>query len=181
MGDRFPSRGATLLELLVVCGIFFAVMAALLMIYFSFLRIEKQVGLKTDLDRTVISAVRHLNSSLTSSRLLEPKRPDAWTTPVEVTRLKLEPLKRASDGAPLVGPQGAPEWGEPFEIFYVDGELIRQNPERRVLAKLGSGDRMSFLRPNKGLLEMRISAKKLGERGYETSRDTTFTFRLFNQ
>lgn len=173
--------GATLLEVLVVCGIFFAVTAALMMIYFSMIRIEKQVGLKTDLDREIIAAVRHVDSSLKSSRILEPIRPDAWTTPVEVSRLKLEPLKLGADGSPVVTSEGFPEWGDPYEIFYENGELVRQTSSRRVLAKLRAEDEVAFLRLNKNLLKMRISAKKLGERGYETSRDTTFQFRLFNQ
>ncbi len=173
--------GATLLEVLVVCGMFLGVTAALLTIYFSMIRIEKQVGMKTELDRAIIAAVRHLDSSLKSSRVLEPLRPDAWTTPEEVTRLKLESLKLGADGAPVVTSEGFPEWDPPFEILYENGELVRQTSARRVLAKLRPEDEVTFLRPNKNLLKMRIFAKKLGERGYETSRDTTFQFRLFNQ
>lgn len=174
-------RGATLAEVLVVISIFFAVSGAILMIYFSMIRIEKQVSLKTDLDRVIITAVRHLDALLKSARLLEPVRPDAWTTPLEVSALKLQPLKLSSDGTPAVTDEGFPEWGESFVILYENSELIRQSSSRRVLAKLNAEDELTFLRPNKNLLKMRIFARKLGERGYEITRDTTFQFRLFNQ
>ncbi len=173
--------GTTLIEILVVFGIFFILSAAILMIYTSMIRIEKQVSLKTDLDRAIIAAVRHIDASLKSSRLIEPTRPDAWTEPLEVNRLRLEPLKLQPNGQPAVTAEGFPEWGTPFAIFFEKGELLRENPQRRVLAHLGPQGGVGFLRPNKNLLKMRIHAKNLGERGYETSRDTTFQFRLFNQ
>lgn len=178
---RWETRGATIAEVLVVISIFFAVTGAIMMIYFSMLRIEKQVSLKVDLDRAIMTTVRHLDAMLKSARLLEPLRPDAWTTPVEVSALRLQPLKVLNDGAPAVTAEGFPEWGEPFTITYDSGELVRQSSSRRVLAKLNAEDELTFLRPNKNLLKMRIFAKDLGERGYEVTRDTTFQFRLYNQ
>lgn len=175
------NSGATLIEVLVVCGIFFVLSGAILVIYTSMIRIEKQVSLKTDLDRIIITAVRHIDTSLRSARLLEPQRPDAWTEPVEVSRLKLAPLKVHPDGTPVITTEGFPDWEVPFIITFERGELVRENTDRRVLARVGPDGNISFLRPNKNLLKMRISAKSLGQRGYETSRDTTFQFRLFNQ
>ena len=175
------SRGTTLIELLVVCGMFLVVSAVLITIYSSMIRIDKHVSLKTDLDRVLLAAVRHLDSDLKSSRVLEPLRPDAWTTPVEVTRLKLQPLEVSPDGTPEVSAEGFPVWGPSYDIVYENGELSRRNPAVRILAKLETDDTLTFLRTEKNLLQMRIAARKSGERGAETSRDTTFAFRLFNQ
>lgn len=178
---REGALAATLIEVLVVCGMFFAVSAAILAIYFSMARLEKQIGLHTDLDRVIITSVRHLDSLLRTSRLLKPVRSDAWTAPTEVSSLTLEPLKLGSEGVPSVTAEGFPEWDAPIEISFENGELVRQGAGRRILAKFGPQDQVTFLRSSKNLLEMRIVAGKLGERGHEVSRNTTFRFRLFNQ
>lgn len=171
------------MEVMVVSTIFFAVMAALLMIYLTSVRLERQVSLKSDVDRTLMAAVRHLDGYLKSARLVSPIRPDEWTDPVPVTTLELRPFKLQPDGTPAVTADGLPEWDPPFTITFEDatGELVHIDTDRRVLARLGDEGDVSFLRPSKGMLEMHLKMVKKGVQGYEVARETTFQFRLFNQ
>lgn len=181
---RHKTTGATLIEVMVVSTIFFVVLAAIVSVYLTTVRVDRQVDLKSDIDRTLLAAVRHVDSSLKSSRLVSPVRPDAWTPAVAVTELELQPLKLNADGSPAVTAEGFPEWEPAFTISYktASGELVRTiSGNDRVLAKLGPEGSLTFIRPIKGMLEMHVKIKKKGVQGYETSRESTFQFRLFNQ
>ena len=171
------------MEVMVVGTMFFVLMTAIMLVYNSTVRVERQIALKSDIDRTLMAAVRHIDSSLKSSRLVKPLRPDAWTTPEAVESIELEPLKLAADGNPAVTADGFPEWGTPFTISFdkSKGELVRFTPEPRVLANLGKEGSLSFLRPTKGMLRMDVKIAKEGIQGYKSSRETSFQFRLFNQ
>jgi hypothetical protein len=176
-------RGASLIEVMVVSAIFFMIVAAIMMIYQASVRVERQVGLKSDIDRTLLAAVRHVDASLRSSRLLKPTRPDEWTEPEPTTSLELKPLRVGDDGFPMVRADGRPEWGTPFLINFAQGDLYRQssNGDLRILASLGEQGELSFLRPSKGRLRMDVKIGKEGPQGYKTSREISFQFRLFNQ
>jgi hypothetical protein len=176
-------RGATLMEIMVVSTIFFIIMAAILMIYLTSVRLERQVSLKSDVDRTLMAAVRHIDAYLKSSRLVVPVRPDEWTDPVPVTTLELRPLKLEPDGTPVVTAEGLPEWDPPFTITFEAGvgDLVHIDTDRRILARLGDEGDVTFLRPSKGMLEMNLKMVKTGAQEYQVARDTTFQFRLFNQ
>lgn len=183
MRRRRPLQGATLMEVMVVSTVFFMTVAAITMIYQASVRVERQVGLKSDIDRTLLAAVRHVDAALRSSRLVKPTRPDEWTTPQPTTVLELKPLKVADDGVPVVTADGRPVWGEPLLINFTQGDLIRQTSDGqlRVLAALGDQGELSFLRPSKGRLRMDVKISKEGVQGYKTFRETSFQFRLFNQ
>ena len=171
------------MEVMVVGTVFLLLLTAVLLIYTTTVRVERQVGVKSDIDRVLMAAVRHIDASLKTSRLVSPLRPDAWTTPAPVQALELRPLKMGNDGTPAVTAEGFPEWGDPFTIsFEPQGDLVRVvGGDRRVLAPLGSDGTVTFLRPNKGMLEMDVKIVKKGVQGYQSSRETSFQFRLFNQ
>lgn len=191
-----PLRGATLVEVLVVGSVFLLLLAAVLMIYTITARMESQVSLKSDLDRSIMAAARHIDALVKSSKLLSPERPDPManiTVPVSQASLTLQPLKLEQGGAPVITSDGFPEWGDSYDVIYDQdsGDLIyKQQPAgsqaygsspKRVLASLGKGSALSFVRPSKGRLEMNLEVKKTGAQDYEIERKITFRFRLFNQ
>jgi hypothetical protein len=180
---RRGDAGATLMEVMVVSTIFFLIMGAIVMIYLTSVRLERQVTLRSDVDRTLMAAVRHIDGYLKTARLVVPVRPDQWTQPVPVTTLELRPFRLQSDGTPVVTADGVPEWDPPFTITFeaATGDLVKVDSDRRVLARLGNEGRVSFLRPSKGMLEMNLKMIKHGAQEHQVTRDTTFQFRLFNQ
>ena len=175
---RARLRGATLIEVLVVTTVFSMLLVAIWGIYHSAVRAERLISLKTDIDRVIMAATRHLDSALKSSQLTQP---NDWTDPQYVTELELTPLKLGPDGEPLVTAVGLPEWGDPFTISFENQELVRQTSERRVLANFGDEGSVRFIRRSKGMLEMEVQLTKEGMHGVTSTRRTTFQFRLFNQ
>ncbi len=174
----FPGRGATLIEVMVVGSIFFALLLAIWLIYESTVRVERLITLKSDIDRTLMTAVRHVDATLRSSRLVEPAD---WTDPRPVESIKLEPLSLDENGEPRVTAQGLPEWGEPFSLSFENRELVRIAEQRRSLGNLGEGGSARFIRRSKTRLEMAVVVEKVSPRGEKGSREMTFPFRLFNQ
>ncbi len=176
---RSSKVGATLLEVVVVGSVFFVVMTALIAIFQATVKVQRHIELRSDLDRTFLVAARHLDASLRSSRLVAP----TWSEPERSSRLELEPLVLGPEGEPVVTAEGWPELGPPFTIEFQaeSGELVRIDTARRVLARLGDEGEVTFLRPNKGLLEMRLHLEMVGAQGTRTSRTTDLQFRLFNQ
>ena len=92
-------RGATLIEVLVVTTVFSMLLVAIWGIYHSAVRAERLISLKTDIDRVIMTATRHLDSALKSSQLTQP---NDWTDPQYVTELELTPLKLGPDGEPQI-------------------------------------------------------------------------------
>lgn len=200
--NSYRSRGATLIEVLVVSTIFSALLTVILMIYFSTMRAQRLFDVKSDIDRTVLAAVRHLDASLKSSRLISP---DDWDAPKETTFIELKALKRDATGEAVITPGGFPQWEDPYLIAFDQGELVRLKaagftedadpatfffspgppgssaPERRVFAKLGKQGEVTFLRPSLQMLTMNITVEREGERDYKSSRHSSYEFRLFNQ
>lgn len=176
---RAGKAGATLLEVMVVGTVFFVLMAALLAIFQTSIKVQRHIELRSDLDRVFLVAARHLDASLRSSRLLAP----TWSEPEWVSRVELEPLVLGPDGAPVVTAEGWPELGPPIVIEFQTetGDLVRTDDTRRVLARLGEEGEVSFYRPNKGLLQMRLHLEMVGAQQTRTSRTTDLQFRLFNQ
>lgn len=188
-------RGATLVEVLVVGSVFLLLLAAVLMIYTITARMESQVSLKSDLDRSIMAAARHVDALVKSSKLVSPERPDPMTNaePVPQASLTLQPLKLDEGGAPVITSDGFPEWGDSYDVIYDQdsGDLIYKqqtagsqaygSSPKRVLTSLGKGSALSFVRPSKGRLEMNLEVKKTGAQDYEVERKITFKFRLFNQ
>jgi len=172
------SRGATLIELVVVGSIFLSVMTALWMIYDATMAVERKVSLKVDLDREIFAAVRHVDAALRASRLVQPA--DWYNNPQPVDNISLLPLSVGSDGLPLLTAAGLPRFGNAFTILFDKGELVRPDLKRR-FAKLGANSQVTFLRSSQGMLQMRLKAEKTGFREQTTSRDLTFQFCLFNQ
>lgn len=175
---RTNLRGATLIEVIIVGGIFSAILSAVILIYFSTLRVERLVSVHSEIDRTMMIAVRHLDSSLKISRLEEPEQQD---DPVHVDTLVLLPLKFADNGLPSVSAFGFPEWEDPVRIAYEPPELVYQDDERRVLARLGDGGHARFIRRIPGMLELDLKVEKADTDGRISSREGVFEFRLFNQ
>jgi hypothetical protein len=176
---RSGTRGATLAEVMVVATVFFVMLAAVMMIYFSTARAQRLISVKSDIDRELMAAVRHVDAAMKSARLVLPD--DFDDNPQYVETIELIPLKMEADGTPMVTAEGLPEWGDSYTISFEQGELVRENPTRRVYAKLGDNGFVRFIRPTKQMLEMDVKVEKLGTQGYKSSRETTFQFRLFNQ
>ena len=176
---RSSDKGATLPEVLVVSTVFFVMLAAIMAIYFSTSKAQRLISVKSDIDRELMAAVRHVDASVKSSQLLTPD--DYDDDPQFVETIQLKPLKLDDDGRPSTTAEGLPEWGEPYTISFDQGQLVRVNPQRRVLAKLGGQGFVRFIRPSKEMLEMAIKVEKEGAQDYKSSRETTFQFRLFNQ
>lgn len=176
---RQQLKGATLIEVMVVGSIFFVMLAAIIAIYLSTIRAEKVIGVKSEVDRTVMAAVRHVDAAVKSAQLLQPD--DYADDPQYTQSIELRSLKKQPDGMPMVTAEGLPEWEEPFTIAFENEQLVRLNPEMRVFATLGPNGYVRFRRPTKEMLEMEVKVEKEGEREYKSSRQATFQFRLFNQ
>lgn len=177
---RTKPGGATLMEVIVVGSIFFVMLAAIVGIYMSTVRAERVISVKSDIDRVLMAAVRHVDAELKTARLTLPDDYDQ-EEPQYTETIELIPLKTESDGTPVVTADGLPEWGEPFTITFDQGQLFRLNPEKRVYAQLGDQGHVRFLRPSKQMLEMEVKVEKEGTQEYKSSRQSTFQFRLFNQ
>ncbi|MFA5506349.1 MAG: type II secretion system protein [Vulcanimicrobiota bacterium] len=176
---RSRCKGATLIEVLVVASVFSVMLAAIVGIYLSTVRAERIIAVSSDIDRTLLAAVRHVDSSLRSSQLIKPD--DYREDPQYTTLLELRALKLQPDGTPVVTAEGLPEWDVPFTISFDQGDLVRMNPNTRVLATLGPKGDVRFIRPSREMLEMEISMEKEGVQEHKSSRKATFEFRLFNQ
>ena len=172
-------KGATLIEVVVVSSIFAVMMTAIVAIYMSTVRAERVISVKSDIDRTMMAAARHVEASLESAKLLKPDDHD--DNPQYTETIEIQPLKTEADGTPIISAEGLPEWDPPFTIVFDQGELVRVNPERRVFAKFGGEGYVRFLRPSVGMLEMDVMVEKEGVQEYKSSRKSTFQFRLFNQ
>lgn len=171
-------RGATLIEVLVVCSMFLVLMLAIWLFYDSTVRVERSITLHSDLDRTLMAAVRHVDSSLRSSKLLAP---NDWNAPAPVQTIQLRSLKLDANGEALITPMGLPIWDEPFTIAFENQELVRIGQSRRSLGDFGENGKVEFLRKSRRMLEMTVVIEKVNRRGEKTTRQLTFPFRLFNQ
>lgn len=170
-------RGATLIEMVVVGSIFFAVFAALYQILDATMAVQRSVSLKVDVDREVFAAVRHIDATLRATRLV---RPADWYNPQPADSIEVEPLALGADGSPLFSAVGVPLFEGPFTIRFQNGELMRLDTSRRY-ARLGNNGGGQFVRRTQGMLEMRLNVEKSGDRGQSTAREVTFQFCLFNQ
>ena len=176
---RIQPRGATLIEVMVVGSIFFVMLTAIVAIYMSTVRAERVISVKSEVDRTVVAAVRHVDAAVKSAQLIKPD--DYADDPQFTDSIELRALKSLPDGTPSVTAEGLPEWEAPYTIAFESGQLVRINPERRVFATLGGEGFVRFRRPTKEMLEMEVRVEKEGEREYKTARQAIFQFRLFNQ
>lgn len=172
------ARGATLLEVLVVSTVFMVLLLAIWLIYDATVRAERFITLNTDIDRTLMTAVRHVDADLKSSRLVEPSD---WASPVPVESLQLQPLNLDASGEPVVTAEGLPDLGDPFTIAFERPELVRNATHRRSLGDFGENGSVKFLRKSKTMLEMAVVIEKEDQKGEKSSRTLTFPFRLFNQ
>lgn len=171
-------RGATLIEVMVVGTVFFGLLLTIWLIYESTVKVERSISLKSDVDRTLMTAVRHVDSALKSSRLLQPSD---FTSPAPVTSIELRPLLLDAAGEPLVTAEGLPEWGDPFTIVFENHELVRVGTQRRSFGNFGTLGSVTFTRTSKTMLEMAVIVEKEGFRDEKSTRAMTFPFRLFNQ
>ncbi len=176
---RLHRKGATLIEVMVVGSIFFVMLAAIVAIYLSTIRAERVIGVKSEVDRTVMAAVRHVDAAVKSAQLLQPD--DYADDPQYTETIELRSLKTQADGTPMVTAEGLPEWEDPFTITFENEQLVRLNPEKRVFATLGANGYIRFIRPTKEMLEMEVKVEKEGVQEYKSSRQAIFQFRLFNQ
>jgi len=169
-----------MVELIVVGSMFLGMLTVLWLIYDSTWRVERNLGLKVDVDREVYAAVRHVDALVKTCRLEKPKE---WsTTAPPVDTIELKPLLVGDDGQPQLNAKGFPEWGTPFTVTFENGELVRiVDTDRRRLARLGATGLAQFRRPSQGMLEMEVRIEKVGFRDEKTSKALTFQFRLFNQ
>lgn len=177
--------GATLIEVSVVATVFFVILAAVWSVYMTSVRLQKQVVLKSDIDRILLAGVRHVDAALAQSRVMKPIRVDQWNEPEPSKELELKPFRVNPDGSAVITAEGYPEWGTPYLITFDEptGELYRHGGTvtRRALARLGAESDVTFLRPGKAQLRMSVEIQVEGEQGYRTQRQVSYQFRLFNQ
>lgn len=174
------ARGATLLELIVVGGMFLGLLTTLWLIYDSAWRVERDLGLKVDVDREVFAAVRHVDALVKTCKLVKPAE---WsTTAAPLDTIELRPLLLDENREPVLNAKGFPDWGTPFTVSFENQELVQvTDQQRRRLARLGATGLAQFRRPSQGMLEMDVKVEKVGFRDEKSEKELTFQFRLFNQ
>ena len=178
-------RGLTLIELLVAMTVFLVTTTAILAIFLMARDAQEKGSSQSEAYRTVFMALDRVESTLRGGQLLSPVDWESSITLGPVTVLTFRYPRRVGDVL-QVDATGTPIWAGRARIeLRPGGSLVRVDETTGVtnlLANLGTGGTVSFLRTERDLLEVTASAERADPFTDTVSRyKFTTVIRLGNQ